>query len=570
MEDYADEVKGIGIDFEVQDGIKPLTSFFAISTDDLRNTFHVSPSDSVEVAKAKIMKVVTTDEFLFKYFNKDPRIWEIKKFKHGFWTVPVKNEKILSTRSLAELGYDEEKVKKNRPVVEKTPVRTNQCKLSIEFVKRKIDSVLSDESWLDLYQKEMKAAIENTGGLSVLLKQQINAALPRVSKNQKYDPEKLLLFPDVELHLGKLASAFDSADPYDHKRGLYRYGVVVNEAEKFAQTVKPGIIVMTIGNDFFNTDTEKNTTTAGTEQHNDTRFQQMIISGVRAHIEAIERMKRNCGKLILMYQPGNHDYLIDFLIYNQLNNAYKNDPKVEIKYLVEDLRHANGIAFGDTYLIVTHGKGPDGKALSDKKLADLRHHDLFINQTRNARNIIVQAGHLHNSYDVIVDGVQILRNGSPCGDGAWDVQNLYASDKSHQLYVIDSTRGYYGKINIKLTPDELKRGINSPMVNYKIDYDEAITKSIERSADDIMTETIKRTIRFYDKKIKEAENKFVQALSKMDEIIELKDISPERKRMLFDSLCSNDEIKSYVAEKERLENMLQEHTSNKRITKRLV
>ena len=50
---------------------------------------------------------------------------------------------------------------------------------------------------------------------------------------------------------------------------------------------------MTIGNDFFNTDTEKNTTTAGTEQHNDTRFQQMIISGVRAHIEAIERMKRN-------------------------------------------------------------------------------------------------------------------------------------------------------------------------------------------------------------------------------------------------------------------------------------
>ena len=108
------------------------------------------------------------------------------------------------------------------------------------------------------------------------------------------------------------------------------------------------------------------------------------------------------------------------------------------------------------------------------------------------------------------------------------------------------------------------------MVNYKIDYDEAITKSIERSADDIMTETIKRTIRFYDKKIKEAENKFVQALSKMDEIIELKDISPERKRMLFDSLCSNDEIKSYVAEKERLENMLQEHTSNKRITKRLV
>ena len=51
---------------------------------------------------------------------------------------------------------------------------------------------------------------------------------------------------------------------------------------------------MTIGNDFFNTDTEQNTTTAGTEQHNDTRFQQMIANGIAAHVWAVERMKQNC------------------------------------------------------------------------------------------------------------------------------------------------------------------------------------------------------------------------------------------------------------------------------------
>ena len=197
---------------------------------------------------------------------------------------------------------------------------------------------------------------------------------------------------------------------------------MIIEAEQVVNLYKAKEVCMTIGNDFFNTDTEQNTTTAGTEQHNDTRFQQMISSGVAAHIWAIERMKKNCDVLHLMFEPGNHDFLIDYMLYMQLYYRYKDDPKVKISCDVKDLRFANAMVVGKNLIVACHGKGPDGKALSDKKLADLRHHDLFINQTRNARNIIVQAGHLHNSYDVIVDGVQILRNGSPCGDGAWDVR----------------------------------------------------------------------------------------------------------------------------------------------------
>ena len=84
-----------------------------ITEDDLRNVFHVLPTDSLIEARQKINEVISNDDFLYQYFHKDPLVWELKEFTPGYWTVSVKDEKILTKKDLLELGYTEDDIAKS-------------------------------------------------------------------------------------------------------------------------------------------------------------------------------------------------------------------------------------------------------------------------------------------------------------------------------------------------------------------------------------------------------------------------------------------------------------------------
>ena len=436
---YSDELLNMEFSVEVMDGIKPEKTFFSITEESLRDVYHVLPTDSLEEARKKIIDVVSKDDFLYKYFNKDPRTWELVSFEPGYWTMTVKEEKVLSKNEIKSLGFNDAEISKMRlPIKSTTPITTFQQKLTIKFARRNPLNAFSDEKFFEIYEDEFKKFLsEDTVYTSKGKEKNIK---------QIYNSDKLLYIPDVELHIGKLASKFDSTDSYDYKKALYRYVKIILEAQKVQDQYKASQICMTIGNDFFNTDTEQNTTTAGTEQHNDTRFQQMIANGIVAHMWAIERMKKNCDKLILKFNPGNHDYLTDYTLFMQLYYQYRNDPKVEIECTVKNSRWASGLVWGKNLIISAHGKTPEGKALSDDNLALIR-DTMFKEEAKGIDYTTVIAGHLHNASENnfskrknASNGVTVLRSGSPSGDGAWDSGNLYSSDKSHQVYVFDYNR----------------------------------------------------------------------------------------------------------------------------------
>lgn len=559
---YSEELLNTKFSIEVMDGIKPEKTFFTITEESLRDTFHVLPSDSLEVARKKIMDVVSKDDFLYEYFHKDPRTWEIRSFEPGYWTTPAKEEKVLTREEVEKLGYTEEQMKKMRFPVKSTEVtQTYQQKLTVKFAKRNPNNVYSDEKFFELYEKEFEDFLAHDNAYTAILKNRYAIKSPKA--RSKYDADKLLVIPDVELHLGKLGSKFDSADSYDYKKALYRYVKTILEAEKVQNTYKAKEICMTIGNDFFNTDTEQNTTTAGTEQHNDTRFQQMIANGVVAHIWAIERMKKNCDKLILKYNPGNHDFLTDYMLYLQLYYTYKDDPKVEIKGEVKESRWATGLSWGKNLIIFPHGKTPEGKALNDDSLALLKDSGMFRDAAKNAEYITVIAGHLHNATEnnfskrkTAANGVTVLRSGSPSGDGPWDSGNMYSSDKSHQVYLFDANRGLYSTINLKLTREELERGISMPPISDDTDYIKAVEKSITSKSEDILLEDIKKLNAANEKQIKQIEKKYEQILSKLDKILSNPNISVEQKKDILSVIGYEEEIKPYLEQRKVLQERL--------------
>ncbi len=572
---YSDEVLNMKFSAEVYDGIKPERTFFTITEETLENIYHVLPTDSLEEARRKIMEVVSKDEFLYDYFHKDPRMWEIKEFTPGYWTVPTKEERILTRDELEEMGYSDREIKKTRmPVKETSVTQTIQQKLTIRFVKRNLSNTLSDMTFFDLYEKEFEAFLVHDNVYTQLLKNKFVDITPKRKSKAKYDPEKLLVIPDVELHLGKLASKFDSTDSYDYKKALYRYVKIILEAEKVQQNYNAKEICMTIGNDFFNTDTEQNTTTAGTEQHNDTRFQQMIANGIGAHIWAVERMKRNCDKLVLKFNPGNHDSLIDYFLFLQLYCLYRNDPKIEIECKVKDSRWATGLSWNNNLIIFAHGKTPEGKALNDDRLALLK-DTMFKNEAKSVDYVTVLAGHLHNATEnnfsrkkTIANGVTVMRSGSPSGDGAWDSGNMYSSDKSHQVYIFDANRGLYSTVNIKLTKEDLEKGISVPSITDDTDYLRTVEKSIGIKAEDILLDDIKKLYAANEKEIKLIEKKYEKMLSKLISTLPNQEVTEEQKRKIYSIMGFDEEIKPYLETRDLLRERLCSYDRKSSLTRK--
>ncbi len=566
---YSKDLLDMKFEVEIMDGTKPERTFFAITEDDLINVFHVLPTDSLEAARKKINEVASKDEFLYKYFHKDPMIWEIKGIDSGYWMVPVKEEKILTPLELKSMGYTQEQIKKMRLPVKSSEVK--QCyeqKYTVRFTKRKPINAITDDQFFELYSNAFDDFIKQNSPLTAILQSRFSEKPPKKSK-QKYNSEKLVYIPDIELHLGKLASKFDSKDAYDYKIALYRYIYMILEAEQVVKLHKPSKVVMTIGNDFFNTDTEQNTTTAGTEQHNDTRFQQMISSGVEAHIWAVERMKNNCEVLQLIFEPGNHDFLTDYMLYMQLYDRYKNDPKVIISGKVKDLRFANYIIFGRNLIVDCHGKGPDGKPLNDKKLSEIP-FKMFKEETKLVDHIYVHAAHLHSAYERFLaeNGVTVLRNGSPCGSSAWDAQNLYESDKTAQAYVYDYNKGLESIVNLSLPKEALDRAISVPKITDETDYVRTIDRSISNKADDIVLDELRRLITVNEKEIRQIDRKYEKILRELETILDNPEISIEKKKSIFATIGYEDEIKPYIERRRELQDSLTRREEQMKLARR--
>ena len=569
---YSEEILNLDLCFDMFDGLETLEKKYSITEESLRDVFHVLPNDNVETAKKKIVGIISQDDFLYDFFNKDKKYWELKAYDPSDWDVSIKVPRALPKSKIYELGYNDDDIKRMKlPLMETSVEKSSNRRLAVKFAKRKPINALSDEAIQALFDIEPENyAVGRSLFTEVLLAAKAEEIVRKKHSKEIYDPEKLMVIPDVELHLGKLGSEFDSCDSYDYKKALYRYIRIMQKAgreqdEKFkAQT-----ICMTIGNDFFNTDTEQNTTSAGTEQDNDTRFQQMFSSGIEAHTWAIESMKERCDKLVLMFNPGNHDFVIDFTLFMLLVYKYQNDPKVDVKCNVKDCKWATRLLWENNLLIFAHGKTPQGKAQNDDHLALLKDRD-FKEDAKKVDNVTVMAGHLHqaseNNYSKrrpMANGVTILRNGSPSGDGAWEAGNMYASDKSHQMYIFDAETGLDTTKNIKLTKEELKKGLVMERVSGDTNYLDAVGKSIRTTAAEIELEDAKKASAKNKKQIKEILKKESKLVKKILSIAKDPELTEEQKNaLLLHAVGYDEEVEPYEKMQEMLDARVKESEHN--------
>lgn len=249
---------------------------------------------------------------------------------------------------------------------------------------------------------------------------------------------KLLELNIADLHLGKLSWRGDSGEQYDHEIAKERFFYIINDVLTRTKGYKLEKILFVWSNDFFHYDTINSTTTAGTRQDTNLRWQNLYKIGVQMLVEAIDLLSQY-APMETFYIGSNHDKMTSYFATEYLNAWFRNNPNVKVDVDPKTRKH---VQFGKCLIGFTHGhaeKNRIGKWLqveAAKEWGETLYRE-------------VHAGHIHSEKLINEDnGVLIRHVSSPTGTDNWHYESGYiGAIKKAQSFLWDRENGLEMIIN---------------------------------------------------------------------------------------------------------------------------
>ncbi len=212
-------------------------------------------------------------------------------------------------------------------------------------------------------------------------------------KENSNEENNLLEVSIFDLHLGKLAWGGETGENYDTKIARLRFLDAIQRLVQRASGFEYSRILFPIGNDFFNSDTIFNTTTQGTQQDEDLRWQKTFNVGVRLLVDAINMLKQTGVPVDAIVIPGNHDFERSFYMGKFLEAWFNNDPAVWINTGASPRKYYR---FGNVLLGFTHGGEEKEASLpmlmandieSKPMWSETKYHEWHLGHIHRKRNI---------------------------------------------------------------------------------------------------------------------------------------------------------------------------------------
>ena len=374
-----------------------------IKTDDFKRSSLEYKNDGTIISE-KFITVRDGDEmtpsFILEAHGLKTSAWEVVSYKNNFWNTQVKGGQ-------KQISY--------------------QSKLTAKPTK-KLDLSEIDKHFAQLDRKHFTPPIikPRTGNLMA----EVNIA---------------------DLHLGKLCWHGDTPENYDYKIARDTYYHIIGEITEQLRGKPIEHITFVWANDFFNADTIDNTTTAGTVQDVDVRWQKMFNVGVEMLVRGVE-MLQEIAPVKTFYTPSNHDEVNGYHALKYLEAWFRKDPNVEIN---TDAYPRKYQLYGNTLLGYCHGDKENSRGTKEKasRLASL--------MPIEARQYWGQAlfhefhtAHLHGEHMIQeINGVIVRRISSPTAADTYHTTNGFLGNvRKAQTFLYDKDRGLVQTIN---TPVQL-------------------------------------------------------------------------------------------------------------------
>jgi predicted phosphodiesterase len=190
----------------------------------------------------------------------------------------------------------------------------------------------------------------------------LSPKVEKINYKQKVDKYPLLLELNIfDLHLGKIAWSEETNHEYNLEIASSIFHQCIEEFIDETSNKNIDRIVFPVGNDFFNSDRSYpfNSTTKGTPQEEDARWQKTFRLGRQLLVDAINKLQQIAPVDVIMV-PGNHDFERNFYLGDSLESWFYNNENVTVDNSANPRKYYK---YGEVLIGYTHG--------NEEKVTDL-------------------------------------------------------------------------------------------------------------------------------------------------------------------------------------------------------
>jgi hypothetical protein len=230
----------------------------------------------------------------------------------------------------------------------------------------------------------------------------------------KSEDTHLLVIDIADLHIGKLATAFETGEDYNSqiavKRAKDGLQGILNKAKGF----NIDKVLFVAGNDILHTDNTRRTTTAGTPQDTDGMWYDNFIMAKNLYIDLLEKLL-SFADVEVVYNPSNHDLTHGFFLMQLIEAHFANST---INFNV-NLLHRKAFKYGNNLIGTTHG---DGAKIEHLPLLLATEFPILWSETKHR---YIYSHHVHHKTSKDFIGVTFETLRSPSGSDSWHHKNGY-------------------------------------------------------------------------------------------------------------------------------------------------
>lgn len=263
---------------------------------------------------------------------------------------------------------------------------------------------------------------------------------------KKSDTGLLLQINIFDLHFGKLAWEPETGHNYNIKIASQLFNDCVDDFINSVRGYNIERILLPLGNDFFNSDRSHpfNSTTAGTPQEEDTRWQNTFKLGRQLLVQNITKLSHLAPVDVVMI-PGNHDFERNFYLGDSLEGWFSNNSNVKVNNGPSPRKYYK---YGNNLIGFTHG---NEEKVMDLPLLMAQEVPKLWSETQHRE---FHLGHMHHKKEMKYkstqeyQGVIVRFMSSLTATDSWHFKKGFVNSKrTAEAYIWDKEKGLKATLN---------------------------------------------------------------------------------------------------------------------------
>lgn len=225
----------------------------------------------------------------------------------------------------------------------------------------------------------------------------------------------LLVVDPADIHIGKLATSFETGEDYNSQIAVKRVIDGVKGIIQKASGFNIDKVLFIGGNDILHVDTPKRQTTSGTPQDTDGMWYESFLTAKQLYVDVLELLMQ-VSDVHFVFNPSNHDYTNGFFLADVIQSWFRNCENITFDC---SIAHRKYFAYGSNLIGTTHG---DGAKPQDLPLLMAQESPKHWSETKHR---YVYSHHLHHKISKDYIGVTVESLRSPSGTDSWHHRNAY-------------------------------------------------------------------------------------------------------------------------------------------------